>query len=158
MGLDLEYFKNQTHVSDLQKLNENELKPIIGLLEDVFEEFFINGSSVRKKTIKACDEVANLLRAFSFILYAYMSIIRVYNLSFCDKTNTERLISNIESIIRNLKIIRTVRILRERVIDLSNNCLRELWIFYNSMNDYITEEYNIWEAEISRQKEESQNS
>ena len=42
MGLDLEYFKNQTHASDLQKLNENELKFIIRLLEDELEEFNIN--------------------------------------------------------------------------------------------------------------------
>ena len=34
MGLDLEYFKDQTHVSDLQKLNEKELYFIIRLLED----------------------------------------------------------------------------------------------------------------------------
>ena len=39
MGLDLEYFKNQIHVTDLQKLNENELKFIIRLFEDVLEEF-----------------------------------------------------------------------------------------------------------------------
>ena len=150
--MDLDYFSNQNHITDLQKLNENELKPIIGLLEDVFEEFFINGSFVRKKTIKACVEVVNLFKAFNFILYGYMNIKRENDLSFCDKTNTERLISNIESIIRNLKIISTVRLLREKVIDRGNDCLRELWVFYNSMNDYITEEYNIWEAESCRQE------
>ena len=42
MGLDLEYFKDQTHVSDLQKLNEKELYFIIRLLEDEQKEFNIN--------------------------------------------------------------------------------------------------------------------
>ena len=34
MGLDLEYFKDQTHVADLQKLNEKELYFIIRLFKD----------------------------------------------------------------------------------------------------------------------------
>ena len=41
MGLDLEYFKNQMHINDLQKLNDKELYFIIRLLEDELEEFNI---------------------------------------------------------------------------------------------------------------------
>ena len=37
MGLDLEYFKDQTYISDLEKLNEKELYFIIRLLEDELE-------------------------------------------------------------------------------------------------------------------------
>ena len=76
-----------------------------------------------------------------------MDVLRENDLFFCDKTNTERLISNIESIISNLKIVSTVDTSKEKVNDLGNDCLRDLQAFYNSMNDYIIEEYNIWEKE-----------
>ena len=42
MGLNIEYFKNQMHVTDLRKLNDKELYFIIRLLEDELEGFNIN--------------------------------------------------------------------------------------------------------------------
>ena len=107
MGLDLEYFKNQMHVTDLQKLNENELKFIIRLLEDVLEEFNINDGFETKDIIKTCNKVFDLFKDFRFILYGYMDVLRENDLPFCDKTNTKRLISNMDSIINNLKSINT---------------------------------------------------
>ena len=152
MGLDLEYFKNQTHVSDLQKLNEKELKFIISLLEDKLEEFNINDGFKTKGIIIACNETFELLKDFRFILYGYMDVMRENDLSFCDKTNTERLISNIDTIVNYLTKIKAVRILKEKVNDLVDTCLLNLRVFYDSMNDYITEEYNIWEAERCKQE------
>ena len=152
MGLDLEYFKNQMHVSDLQKLNENELKFIIRLFEDVLEEFNINDGFETKDIIKTCNKVFDLFKDFSFILYGYMDVLRENDLPFCDKTNTERLISNMDSIINNLKRINAVRVSKEKVNDLVDTCLLNLQVFYGSMNDYITEEYNIWEAERCKQE------
>ena len=105
MGLDLEYFKNQTHVYDLQKLNENELKFIIRLLEDDLEEFNINDGFEIKDIIKTCNKVTDLFKDFRFILYGYMDVLRENDLPFCDKTDTERLISNIDTIVNNLKKI-----------------------------------------------------
>ena len=150
MGLDLEYFKNQTHVSDLQKLNENELKFIIRLLEDELEEFNINDGFKTKGIIIACNETFDLFKDFSFILYGYMDVLRENDLSFCDKTYTERLISNIDTIVNNLTKIKAVRVSKEKVNDLVDTCLLNLRVFYDSMSDYITEEYNIWEAEKCR--------
>ena len=152
MGLDLEYFKNQMHVSDLQKLNENELKFIIRLFEDVLEEFNINDGFETKDIIKTCNKVFDLFKDFSFILYGYMDVLRENDIPFCDKTNTERLISNMDSIINNLKRINAVRVSKEKVNDLVDTCLLNLQVFYGSMNDYITEEYNIWEAERCKQE------
>ena len=105
MGLDLEYFKNQMHVSDLQKLNENELKFIIRLFEDVLEEFNINDGFETKDIIKTCNKVFDLFKDFHFILYGYMDVLRENDLPFCDETDTERLISNIDTIVNNLKKI-----------------------------------------------------
>ena len=152
MGLDLEYFKNQMHISDLQKLNENELKFIIRLLEDDLEEFNINDGFETKDIIKTCNKVFDLFKDFRFILYGYMDVLRENDLPFCDKTDTERLISNIDSIVNNLTKIKAVRISKEKVNDLGETCLLNLRVFYGSMNDYITEEYNIWEAERCKQE------
>ena len=152
MNFDLAYFSKQNHIADLQKLNENELKPIIGLLEDVLEEFLISYGFKTKDIIKACDKAIDLFKDFNFILYGYMDVLGENDLPFCNKTDTECLISAIDTIITNLKRLGIVRESKEKVIDDGNDCLRELRAFYNSMNDYITEEYNIWE------KEESENS
>ena len=152
MGLDLEYFKNQMHVSDLQKLNENELKFIIRLFEDVLEEFNINDGFETKDIIKTCNKVFDLFKEFRFILYDYMDVLKENDLPFCDKTDTERLISNIDTIVNNLKKISAVRVSKEKVNDLGETCLLNLRVFYGSMNDYITEEYNIWEAERCKQE------
>ena len=156
MGLDLKYFKNQMHISDLQKLNENELKFIIRLLEDDLEEFNINDGFEVKDIIKTCNKVFDLFKDFRFILYGYMDVLRENDLPFCDKTDTERLISNIDTIITNLKIISAVKkIPKEKLIDLGNTCLLNLRVFYDSMNEYIIDEYNTWEAERCNQEEES---
>ena len=152
MGLDLEYFKNKNHVSDLQKLNENKLKFIIRLLEDVLEEFNINDGFEAKDIIKTCNKVFDLFKDFRFILYDYMDVLRENDLPFCDKTNTERLILNMDSIINNLKNISAVRVSKEKVNDLVETCLLNLRVFYGSMNDYIIEEYNIWEAKRCKQE------
>ena len=152
MGLDLEYFKNQTHITDLQKLNENELKFIIRLLEDELEEFNINDGFKTKGIIIACNKVSDLFKDFRFILLGYIGVLKENDLSFCDKTNTERLISDMVLIVDNLIKIKAVRISKEKINDLVDTCLLNLRVFYDSVNDYITEEYNIWE------KEESENS
>ena len=152
MGLDLQYFKDQTHVSDLQKLNEKELYFIIRLLEDEQKEFNINDGFKTKSIIIACNKTFDLLKDFRFILYGYMDVIKENNLSFCNKTGTERLSKNIYNIDNYLTRIKAVRILKDKLNDLVNTCLLYLRLFYDSMNEYITEEYNIWEAVRSRQE------
>ena len=110
MGLDLEYFKNQTHVYDLQKLNENELKFIIRLLEDNLEEFNINDGFEVRDIIKTCNNTLDLLKYFRFILSGYMKVLCKNVLPFCDKMNTMRRIADICSINDNLTKIKAVRI------------------------------------------------
>ena len=82
MGLDLEYFKNQTHASDLQKLNEKELKFIISLLGDEQKEFNINDGFKTKGIIIACNKTFDLLKDFRFILYGYMDVIKENDFPF----------------------------------------------------------------------------
>ena len=152
MSLDLEYFKNQMHVSDLQKLNDKELYFIIRLLEDELKEFNILHGFETKGIIIACNKTFELLKDFRFILYGYMDVIKENDLSFCNKTDTESLLKNIDNIDNYLTRIKAVRILKDKLNDLVDTCLLYLRLFYDSMNEYITEEYNIWEAVRSRQE------
>ena len=152
MGLDLEYFKNQKHISDLEMLNEKELYFIIRLLQDELKEFNINDGFEPIGIIKACYRTFDLLKDFLFMLYSYMDVIKENDLSFCDKTNTENLILDIETIDSYLTKIKAVRVSKEKVNDLVDTCLLHLRLFYDSMDEYIEEEYNLWEAVRSRQE------
>ena len=102
MVLDLNYFSNQIHVDDLQKLNENELKFIIRLFQDELNDGF-----KLKGIIKACNKTSDLLKDFRFILYGYMDVIKENDLSFCYKTNTVHLILDITKIDIYLTKIKT---------------------------------------------------
>ena len=152
MSLDLEYFKNQMHINDLINLNEKELKFIIRLLGDELEEFNINNGFKTKGLIIAYEKIFSLFKDFRYIIHGYNYAIEKYYLSFCNKTDTERLVSNIETIVNNLPKIKAVRVSKEKINDLVDTCLLNLRVFYDSMDEYITEEYNIWEAMRSRQE------
>ena len=152
MSLDLEYFKNQMHINDLINLNEKELKFIIRLLGDELEEFNNLHDFKTKGLIIAYEKIFSLFKDFRYIIHGYNYAIEKYNLSFCNKTDTERLVSNIETIVNNLPKIKAVRVSKEKINDLVDTCLLNLRVFYDSMDEYITEEYNIWEAELSKQE------
>ena len=152
MSLDLDYFKKQMHINDLLNLNEKELKFIIRLLEDELEEFNINDGFKPKGLIIAYEKIFTLFKDYRYIIYGYNYAIEKYKLSFCNKTDTERLVSDIETIFNNLPKIKTVRVSKEKINDLVGICLLNLRVFYDSIDEYITEEYNIWEAELSKQE------
>ena len=152
MSLDLDYFKKQMHINDLINLNEKELKFIIRLLGDELEEFNNLHGFKTKGLIIAYEKIFSLFKDFRYIIHGYNHAIEKYNLSFCNKTDTERLVSNIETIVNNLPKIKAVRVSKEKINDLVGTCLLNLRVFYDSMDEYITEEYNIWEAELSKQE------
>ena len=154
MVLDLNYFSNQIHVNDLQKLNENELKFIIRLFQDELNDGF-----KLKGIIKACNKTSDLFKDFRFILYGYMDVIKENDLSFCYKTNTIQLILDITKIDNYLTKIKTDRVSKKKKVKyLVDTCLLNMRLLYDSMDEYIIKEYNLWEAERCRQKEESENS
>ena len=76
MGLDLEYFKNKTHITDLQKLKDNELYFIIRLFKDELEYFNNFDDFKLKGLIIACNEMKDLIKNFRFILNGYMDVIK----------------------------------------------------------------------------------
>ena len=140
------------HITDLQKLKENELYFIIRLFQDELQYFNTFDGFKLQGLIIACNEMADLLKDFRFILYGYMNVIKDNGLSFCSKTDIERLLSDMDNIENYLTKIKAVRILKEKVNDLVDTCLLYIRRLYGFLNDYLYVENHLWDAYNSREE------
>ena len=152
MGLDFEYFLNQMHIKDLSKLTEKELYFIIRLFKDELEYFNIYDGFKPKGLIKACNEMRDLIKEFRFILNGYIDVSKEKDFLFRNISNTEKLITDMDTIENYLTKIKAVRVSKEKVNDLVDTCLLNIRSFYDSINEYIREEYYTWEALRNRQE------
>ena len=144
--MDLEYFKKQTHITDLQKLKDQELYFIIRLFKDELEYFNnFDGFKLQGLTI-ACNEIKDLIKDFRFILNGYINTINENDLSFCSIADIECLLSDMDKIENYLNRIKAIRLLKAKVNDLVDTCLFKIRILYDSLNDFIFMEKHLWEA------------
>ena len=148
MGLDLKYFEDQTHVYDLQNLKNKELYFIIRLFKDELEYFNIYDGFKPKGLIIACNKMVDLLKDFRFILSGYMVAYKEKDspFPFRDMSDTENLISYMDTIDNYLTKIKAVRLSKEKVNELVDTCLLNIRSFYDSLNEYIIEESYLWEG------------
>ena len=146
MGLPLKYFKNQTHITDLQKLKDKELYFIIRLFQNELAYFNNYDGFQLKGLIVACNETKDLIKDFRFILNGYIDVINENDLSFCSKVDIERLLTDMDKIEKYLTKIKAVRLLKNTVNDLVDSCLLNIRILYSSLNDFIFMEKHLWEA------------
>ena len=146
MSLDFEYFKNQTHITDLQKLKDQELYFIIRLFRDELEYFNRFDGFKLQGLIIACKEMKDLLKHFRFILNGYMNVINKYDLTFCSKTDIERLLSDMDKIENYLNRIKAIRLLKAKVNDLVDTCLLFIRMLYDFLNEFIYMEKHLWDA------------
>ena len=144
--MDLEYFKNQTHITDLQKLKDQELYYIIHLFRDELEYFNQFDGFKLQGLIIACNKIKDLIKDFRFILNGYMNIINENDLSFCSIIDIERLLSDMDKIENYLNRIKTIRLLKAKVNDLVDICLIKIRMLYDSLNEFIFMEKHLWEA------------
>ena len=144
--MDLEYFTNQTHITDLQKLKDQELYFIIRLFYDELAYFNKFNGFQLKGLIKACNETKDLIKDFRFILNGYIDVINENDLSFCSKVDIERLLSDMDKIEKYLTKIKAVRLLKNTINELVDSCLLNIRILYSSLNDFIFMEKHLWEA------------
>ena len=142
MSLPIEYFISQTHITDLQKLQDEKLYHIIRLFRDELEKF---NEFKLKGLIIACDEMKDLIKDFRFILNGYIGVINK-QLPFCLKEEIEELLKEMDKIENNLDKIKAVRLLKEKVDELGNKCLYKMRILYDSLNDFIYWESCYWES------------
>ena len=105
-----------------------------------FEGFKLKGLTT------ACNETKDLIKDFRFILNGYMNIINENNLSFCSKSDIERLLTDIDKIEKYLNKIKAVRLLKKTVNDLVDSCLLNIRLFYDFLNDFIQVERHLWNA------------
>ena len=146
MSLPLEYFKNQTHITDLQKLIDQELYFIIRLFRDELEYFNQFDGFQLKGLIIACNEMKDLIKDIRFILNGYMNIINENDLSFCSKIDIERIISHMDKIEKYLNKIKKIRLLKAKVNDLVDTCLLFIRMLYGFLNEFIFMESHLWNA------------
>ena len=146
MSLGFEYLRNQKHITDLQKLKDQELYFIVRLFRDELEYFNNFDGFQLKGLIIACNEMKDLIKDFRFILNGYMNIINEHNLIFCSKTDIERLLSDMDKIENYLNRIKTIRLLKAKVNDLVDTCLLYIRMFYDFLNEFISMESHLWNA------------
>ena len=138
MSLPIEYFTDQTHITDLEKLQCEKLYYIIRIFRDELEKFKLKG------LIIACNEMKDLIKDFRFILNGY---IRVINKQFFYlKEVIEELLKEMDKIENNLDKIKAVD-------ELGNKCLYKMQILYDSLNDFIYWESCFWDK-IDLEKKE----
>ena len=144
--MDLEYFKNQTHITDLQKLKDQELFFIIRLFRDELEYFNQFDEFKLQGLIMVCNKMKDLIKNFRFILNGYMNIINENNLSFCSKIDIESLLSDMDRIENYLNRIKAIRLLKAKVNELVDICLYKMRMLYDSLNEFIFMEEHLWDA------------
>ena len=149
MSLPIEYFIDQTHITDLQKLQDEKLYHFIRLFRNELEKF---NEFKLKGLIIACNEMKDLIKDFRFILNGYIEVINK-QLPFCLKEEIEELLKEMDKIENNLDKIKAVRLLKEKVDELGNKCLYKMQILYDSLNDFIYWESCFWDK-IDLEKKE----
>ena len=147
MVLPYEYFKNLTHIKDLQKLKDQELFFIIRLFYDELEYFNQLKGFQLKGLIKACNETKELIKDFRFILNGYIDVINENDLSFCSIKDIKNLLSEMDKIENYLNMIKGIRQLRTRVNELVDDCLLYIRILHGSLNDFLLMEMHLWESD-----------
>ena len=146
MVLPYEYFKNQSHIKDLQKLKDQELYFIIKLFYDELEYFNQSKEFKFKGLIIACNETKELIKKFRFILNVYIDVINENDLSFCSIEDINIILSKIDKIENYLNMIKNTRYLKTRVNELVDGCLLYIRILYDLLNDFIFMETHLWES------------
>ena len=146
MDLPYEYFKSKTHIIDLQKLKDNELYFIISSFYNGKENFNkMEGFNFNKTLINPCNETKEIFKDLRYILNGYIDVINENDLSFCSKTDIERLLIQMDKIELELKSLMAVRILKKKVNLLVDIFLLYIRMFYCSLSDFIFSENDLWE-------------
>ena len=141
-----EYFINQTYITDLQKLKDQELYFIIRLFNDELEKFNQFDGFQLKGLIIACNNMKNLIKDFRFILNGYLKLINENNnIPLTSLTDIEGLLSNINNIENYLIRIKRVKLLKAKVNDLVDICLLKMRFLYDLLSDFICGEIHFWE-------------
>ena len=146
MSLSYEYFKSKTHIIDLQKLKDNEIYFIIHSFYNEKENFNkMEGLNFKKTLINPCNKTKEIFKDLRFILNGYIDVINENDLSFCSKSDIERLLIQMNKIELEIKNLMVVKKLKNRVNALVDKCLLYIRLLYSLLSDFIFLENHLWE-------------
>ena len=146
--MDSEYFINQIHIKDLQKLKDEELYFIIRLFRDELEYFNQFDGFKLQGLIKACNEMKDLIKNIRFILNGYVKLMTKNNnnIPLESQTDIEELWSVMNNIENYLNRIKAIRLLKTKVNELVDICLLKMRMLYDLLSDFTFMEEHLWET------------
>ena len=130
MSLPYEYFKDQSHITDLKKLNDNELYFIIRSSYDLIEKLNDNEISQLKDLNKLYNNTKETINNIKFILNEYINI-------FQERADIENILYKIEKIEYQLNILKSNRIKRKNISKLVNNILLHIRLLHLLINELL---------------------
>ena len=146
--MDPEYFINQIHIKDLQKLKDEELYFIIRLFRDELEYFDQFDGFKLQGLIKVCNEMKDLIKNIRFILNGYVKLMTENNnnIPLESQTGIEELWSVMNNIENYLNRIKAIRLLKTKVNELVDICLLKMRMLYDLLSDFTFMEEHLWET------------
>ena len=125
MSLLNEYFKNKTHIEDLQKLKDDKLYPIIQEFNKELEKLTNIKTTQLKDLKKLCDETTEIIKDIRLILMSYKGAYyqEMSNHNNIKRENINELLYEMERIELILKDLKTLKINTRKVKKLTNDLL-----------------------------------
>ena len=137
MSLLNEYFKNKTHIEDLQKLKDDKLYPIIQEFKKELEKLTNIKNTQLKDLKKLCNETTEIIKDIRLILMSYKGVYyeEMSNHNNIKRENINELLYEMEKIELILKDLKALKINTRKV----NKLVNDLLIFIRLLSLTITE-------------------
>ena len=135
MSLLNEYFKNKTHIEDLQKLKDDKLYPIIQEFKKELEKLTNIKNTQLKDLKKLCNETTDIIKDIRLILMSYKGAYYQEMNNNIKKENINELLYEMERIELILKDLKALKINTKKV----NKLVNDLLIFIRLLSLTITE-------------------
>ena len=125
MSSPYEYFKNKTHIEDLQKLKDDKLYPIIQEFKKELEKLTNIKTTQLKDLKKLCDETTEIIKYIRLILIGYKGVYyqEMNNQNNRKRENINDLIYEMDNIELLLKDLKNLKINTKKVNKLTNDLL-----------------------------------
>ena len=137
MSLLNEYFKNKTHIEDLQKLKDDKLYPIIQEFKKELEKLTNIKTTQLKDLKKLCDETTEIIKDIRLILMSYKGAYyqEMSNHNNIKRENINDILYEMERIELILKDLKALKINTKKV----NKLVNDLLIFIRLLSLTISE-------------------
>ena len=137
MSLLNEYFKNKTHIEDLQKLKDDKLYSIIQELKKELEKLNNIKNTQLKDLKKLCNETTEIIKDIRLILISYKGAYyqEMNNNNNIKRENINDILYEMDKIELILKDLKALKINTRKV----NKLVTDLLIFIRLLNLTITE-------------------